>query len=91
MLPTTENRVATDHITVRAVHVVAKNPILVDVRAHLGNSTYANMLRAFEYVRFAAGHFVTKEWVRIEDEVLLEHANRVLRRLAALEAQEVTR
>lgn len=77
----------TDPNAIRLPLVVAKNPILMDVRTHLGNTSYANMLRVFEYVRYAAGHFVTKEWVRIEDEDFLEHANRVLRRLAALEAE----
>lgn len=61
------------------------NPILLDIRDNwrVGKS-WSKLLDTFDYVRFAAGHYVTKEWVRVTDDRQLDHAHRVLTRLASL-------
>lgn len=61
------------------------NPILVDVRAHIGDASWTNMLKAFNWATSSGYPYVTKEWERIEDPRHIDHARRVLTRLAALE------
>jgi hypothetical protein len=63
------------------------NPILADARrARRRGYPYANVLFAFNECTEAAGHFMTTDWVRITDTGQIDHARRVLTRLASLEA-----
>ncbi len=63
------------------------NPILVDVRANLHKGyNWSRMLFAFTQATEYTGAFVTAEWERIEDEAIIDHARRILTRLAAMES-----
>jgi len=57
------------------------NPILVDMRK-TGRIDWADMLHTFEYVTSEAGHYITGDWGRITDPGQIDHARRVLTRLA---------
>lgn len=59
------------------------NPILLDLREHY-RGDWGVMLKHFNYVTYAAGHYVTKDWERITEGRQIDHARRVLTRLASL-------
>lgn len=65
------------------------NPILKDIRKNRPEGvSWAKMLKHYNWVTFAAAHYITEDWVRIIDEGQIEHARKVLTRLAALEKEE---
>lgn len=58
------------------------NPILVDIRKNRPEGvSWATMLRHYNWVTFAAAHYITEDWERITDEGQIDHARKVLTHL----------
>ena len=62
------------------------NPILLDIRGHAPGyeRDWSKLLRHYNLVIHSAGQYYTQEWARVTDEHQIDHARRVLARLAAL-------
>lgn len=65
------------------------NPILTDIRKNRPEGlSWAKMLKHYNWVTFAAAHYITEDWERITDEDQIDHTRKVLTRLATLEKEE---
>ena len=62
------------------------NPILLDIRAHRGATSWEKILWAVNLAAKDAGHYIAKDWTRITDSDQINHAVKVLERLARLSA-----
>lgn len=64
------------------------NPILTDIRKNRPEGvSWTKMLKHYNWVTFAAAHYITEDWERITDESQIDHARKVLTRLAALKEE----
>lgn len=59
------------------------NPILMDIRDHY-RGDWVTMHKHYEKFVGYIGHYVTKDFMFIDDPQQIDHARRVLTRLAAL-------
>ena len=61
------------------------NPILLDIRvAYTAGYSFVKLAAVFSKHVYYRGCFVTTDWQRITDPAQIDHARRILSRLAAL-------